>query len=329
MPSVETLGIFRQSLRDVVSRIYEKQIIMYRYTAYGLKINSDIPCPQLTALNNHNNYTPDVHIHVGKVPKSLKNPVAKGVLYEAQPNEFLLRLDEIGAFWVRNGKELIIAPAPSATDDEVRLFLFGSAFGALLHQRGFLVLHASAIETHKKKAALFVGPSGNGKSTIAAAFHKNGHRVLADDICALTLDEKKRPIVAPSFPQIKIWADTAKKMQHETQKLRKVRPQLEKYALPIHKNFCSSPLLVSSIYHLRTHNKDEITITPIEDSQKFRVLLSNTYRARFIDGLAMRGTHFKQASVTASTARILAVTRPSGTFLLEELTTFIEEDLTQ
>ncbi|MCI5180810.1 MAG: hypothetical protein D3911_16120 [Candidatus Electrothrix sp. AW3_4] len=192
-----------------------------------------------------------------------------------------------------------------------------------------MVLHASAIEIHKKKAALFVGPSGNGKSTIAAALHKNGYRMLADDICALTFDKENRPVVIPSFPQIKIWADTANKLQYETKNLRKVRPQLEKYALPIHQNFCTSPLQLSSIYHLTTHNRGEIKITPIENAQKFRVVLGNTYRARFMDGLAMRNSHFKQASVTANTARILAVTRPSGAFLLDELITCIEEDLAQ
>ncbi|MGB5684616.1 MAG: hypothetical protein WBM35_02300 [Candidatus Electrothrix sp.] len=321
MPALQS-----EQLNAGIEEIAEKETIMYHYTAYGLKICSGIPCPQLITLNNDSDFTPDIHIRYGKIPKSLQNPIAKGVLYQARPDEFLLQLDEIGGFWVRNGKEIIISPAPDATDDEVNLFLFGSAFGALLHQRGFLVLHASAIASNKG-AVLFIGPSGNGKSTTAAAFHQCGYRVLSDDICALTLDEKGLPLVIPSFPQIKIWADAAKKMKYETTSLRRVRPQLEKYALPVNESFCSAPLPLSAVYYLGTNNKAELKIEPIEDSAKFKVLLSNTYRARFMDGLEMRDSHFKLAIVTANTARIQRVTRPSGAFQLDELISLIKEDL--
>jgi len=295
----------------------------YYYTAYGLTIAAEILCPPLLALDA--GPTPNVHIRYGSVPEALENPSAKGVLYQAKPDEFLLRLDEIGAFWVRNGNEVIVAPAPNATDDEVLLFLFGSAFGALLHQRGFLVLHASAIET-ERGAVLFVGPSGNGKSTTAAAFHRRGYRVLADDVCALALGEAGHPVVIPAFPQIKVWADTAKKLEQETETLRKVRPQLEKYALPINADFPRNPLPLHAIYHLATHNKAEFELEPMEDSAKFRVLLNNTYRARFLDGLEMRAEHFKLGIATANSAHIRRVVRPSGGFLLDELVEMIERD---
>lgn len=298
---------------------------MNYYTAYDLTIAAEIPCPQLVPLNE-GNPTPDVHIRYGNVPESLENPSAKGVLYQAKPDHFLLRMDGVGAFWVRNGNEVIIEPAPSATDDEVRLFLFGSAFGALLHQRGLFVLHASAIET-EKGAVLFVGPSGNGKSTTAAAFHRRGYRVLADDVCALKLDERGHPLVIPAFPQIKIWADTAKKLERETETMPRVRPQLEKFAWRIHAGFPTEPLPLDTIYHLGTHNKDEFKLEAMEDSAKFRVLLNNTYRARFMDGLEMRGEHFKLGIVISNTAHIMRVIRPSGGFLLDELVEMIEADL--
>ena len=296
----------------------------YYYTAYNLSISSEIVCPQLTQITEPPNGV-DVHIRYGQVPEALEDAVASGVLYQAKPDHFLLRLDEIGAFWVRNGDEIIIEPAPDATDDEVRLFLFGSAFGALLHQRGLFVLHASAIEINKG-AVLFVGPSGNGKSTTAAAFHRRRYRVLADDVCALTLDETDRPVVIPAFPQIKIWSDTAKQLEQETEKLPKVRPQLEKYALRIHADFPTDPLPLYAIYHLTTHNKPEFELKPMEDADKFRVLLNNTYRARFMDGLEMRGSHFKLGIATANTARIQRVIRPSAPFLLDELIDLLEAD---
>ena len=149
----------------------------FHYTAYGLKIESDIECPELLAgEETPGDGTEPVRILLGKVPASLENPRANGVLYQARPGQFLLRLDHIAGYLVSNGAEIVIDRVPGSLDDEVRLFLLGSAFGALLHQRGFLTLHGSAIET-PKGAMGFTGQSGVGKSTLATAFRTRGYPV--------------------------------------------------------------------------------------------------------------------------------------------------------
>ena len=54
--------------------------------------------------------------------------------------EFLLKLDDIARFLVQHGEEILIQPAAESDEDGIRLFLLGSALGALLHQRGRLIL---------------------------------------------------------------------------------------------------------------------------------------------------------------------------------------------
>ena len=71
--------------------------------------------------------------------------------------------------------------AEGSLGSDIRVFLLGSCLGALLHQRGVLALHASAIETDQG-AVLFMGDSGMGKSTTLQAFIKRGYKMLADDI---------------------------------------------------------------------------------------------------------------------------------------------------
>ena len=95
---------------------------------------------------------------------------------------------------MRDGNQIVIDAAPDATDRNVRLFLLGSALGALLHQRGLLPLHANAIDLGGGAVA-FSGHSGAGKSTIAAWFHDRGHRILADDVCVVGFDQSGRALV--------------------------------------------------------------------------------------------------------------------------------------
>ena len=70
---------------------------------------------------------------------------------------------------------------------------------ALLQQRGVMTLHASAIET-QAGAVLFAGPSGIGKSSLAAALVERGNTMLADDVTGVVLDAAGRPVALSAFP---------------------------------------------------------------------------------------------------------------------------------
>jgi hypothetical protein len=296
------------------------------YSAYGLTIASEINSPQLTPLiPPPDNPSADVFIRFGEAPQSLENPVAQGAFFQASPTQFLLHVKTIGSFLVLEGREIIIQPAPQATQEEVNLFLFGSVFGAVLHQRGYLALHASAIVT-PRGSVLFMGNSGHGKSTTAAAFLRRGYQILADDVCALRLDQSGRPVVIPAFPQLKIWADAAEKLNTDIQSLRKVRTQLEKYVLPVQEHFNQAPTPIHALYHLNIHNQPEIRLEKVEDAEQFKMLLDNTYRAHFLDGFKMRGEHFRLAMVVTKSSQFRRVTRPLTPFLLDELVDLIEAD---
>jgi hypothetical protein len=73
-----------------------------------------------------------VTIRFGAVPAHPQRVDDSGVLYQANADQFLLRLPKIAAYLVQNGDEIVIDRAPGATDDEVPLFLLGSCLGALL-----------------------------------------------------------------------------------------------------------------------------------------------------------------------------------------------------
>src|SRR5437588_5282775 len=133
-------------------------MLIYTYHAYGLNISSEIECPELIPAVG----PADVRVRFGLVPETLEN-AAPGVRYQVSARELLLTPDDVAHFWVTNGSDVVIQRAPGAGDEDIRVFLLGSVFGALLHQRGILPLHASAIETFLGAIA-FAGPIGIGKS---------------------------------------------------------------------------------------------------------------------------------------------------------------------
>ena len=72
------------------------------------------------------------------------------------------------ATWrVSGGTEIAIHPFGARDSMEVRLFTLGSGWGTLGYQRGWAMLHGSAV-AGPKGAALFCGPQEAGKSTMAA-----------------------------------------------------------------------------------------------------------------------------------------------------------------
>lgn len=66
------------------------------------------------------------------------------------------------------------------TDNTIAHLLVDQIWPQVLAHRGELVLHAAGVAV-PSGAILFVGPSGRGKSTLAASLHQRGFALLGDD----------------------------------------------------------------------------------------------------------------------------------------------------
>ena len=149
-----------------------------RYYNYaGLRVRSDLPIPEWKIFEEKHPFAaPEVII-------TLRRPAAAAApdLPIVSPDEYYFHIPEAGAYRVRGGHEIIVTPAPKAGQRELRLFLLGSAWGALCCQRGFLSLHSSAIRVGDGAVA-FCGSSGSGKSTAAAWLLNRGFLFAGDDL---------------------------------------------------------------------------------------------------------------------------------------------------
>jgi len=296
----------------------------HQHLAFGLRVRSSLPLPEL--LPAVSTAQSDVEVVYGEVPAELPGALARGVRYQSAPGALRLQVDGVANYLVRDGRRITIARDPAADDDDVRVFLLGSVFGALLHQRQDLVLHGSAIEW-AGEAVVFLGHSGVGKSTLAAAFRKKGHAVLTDDLCVVRPGPDGRMLAYPGFPQTKLWLDSLKQLDVSAEGLRRIRNKLEKRAVPLGGDFVGTPLPVKKLYLLRPHNKDDLKLTAAQGPQKFNILKNHTYRFGFLAGIDGKAGHFQHALKLAQQTPLAVVLRPSGAFLLDELVALVEADL--
>jgi hypothetical protein len=77
-------------------------------------------------------------------------------------------------------KEIIICEMESCSSESVRHLLHDQIIPRILAHEGQLVLHSAGV-AGDAGAILLLGPSGSGKSSLAASLHNSGHPLLGDD----------------------------------------------------------------------------------------------------------------------------------------------------
>lgn len=92
-------------------------------------------------------------------------------------------------------------------EKSLRHLLIDQVVPHLLAADGGLVLHASAVATDEGALA-FVGPSGTGKSSLAAALVTRGATLLADDFLLLRETDDGYQ-ATPAYPSLRLWEDAA------------------------------------------------------------------------------------------------------------------------
>jgi hypothetical protein len=290
------------------------------YNAFGLSFNSDI---ELSPLAISDSKISEVRIIKGAVSETgLDEPTVTKPFMQSSSNELWLHIPQIARFYVINGDTIVVEPAMDADMQSVKLYLLGSCMGAIMYQRNRLVIHGNAIR-FGDECVIFAGASGIGKSTLAAAFVKRGYQILADDLSVI--DE--HGYVQPSYPQVKLWSDTAKKLDIDTSNLERIRLQVKKYAYPLQQEFCTKPLPVKALYILNQHNQEDFIVEPLFGIEKFEPLKRNSYREGYLEGLGLNAEHLKLCASLASKIDISRIIRPLAGFKLDELVELIETDL--
>lgn len=285
----------------------------YGYLAYGYNLISDMPLAQLLPGTDPalDTVTLSRRDSLPEGPQDVKNI---GPFVKAATNYLFMQISEVVDFVALDGTTLLYRPHDGVDLPSLQVFLLGSGLGALLMQRDLLVIHGNAIEIDGV-CVLCVGPSGVGKSTTALALMQRGYRVISDDVCAINAKGQ----IIPGIPHIKLWQEAADNLKVQTAGLSRIRPELEKYRVPMGDSFCGDPIDVRRIYVLSPHNSGDIVCETLKGRDKFLALRGNTYRPRFVDGLGMRSAHFQQITTLSQQVTVKRLKRPSSGFQLDRL----------
>lgn len=293
--------------------------MFHYYNVYQLTVQSALPLPELNPVPQG---VADVVIDCAPLPLPGEAARQLGPYLWQDDQAVILQVPGVAGFRIAAGKQITVDMAPGADADSVRLFLLGSAMGALLHQRGLLVLHGNAVQIGDS-CLVCVGDSGAGKSTLAAALMQRGYPLLADDVVPVN----DRGEAIPGFPRVKLWQDSAERLSVATEGLAAIRPGLQKFQLPTHQAMASRPLPVRWLYVLNQHAEDHFVLTPLQGMARFDVLRAHTYRLRLLQGSGAKPLHLQHCATLSAGARMARLTRPTAGFRLDELVAHILADI--
>lgn len=284
------------------------------YSLFGLRVRSAMPLPELTSASEPG--PPDVAIGVGPVD------VPAGATEGLHPSNgsLVLVIPEIASFRISGGDAIVVDARPGVPERNIRLFLLGSAFGALLHQRGLLPLHANAVEIDGRGVA-FMGPSGAGKSTLAAWFHDCGHRVIADDVCVVRFDQQGRPMACPGLPRFRLWDDAVRFTGRDTDAFSRSYigddEQLEKFDIPIAPaGSTGSEIPLAAVYLLGAGR--DFVIHELRGLDAAQAIFENTYRGSWVAMASAHHAHWRSAARLTQTTKVFRVERQWGLGRLSE-----------
>lgn len=275
------------------------------YRISGLAVRSEIALPGAIGRDVD---AAEVVIRCAPVPDALDDAHTRGPNWQLGADRILMRVPGVARFLLTEGREIAFEMENGLPAHQASAFLVGTIFGMLLHQRGQIVLHASAVAVGSR-AVLFCGSSGAGKSTLAAALDQRGYPVVADDFCAVAFGADGAPVALPDGRQLKLWEHSIRSMDLSDARGGAVRDCLEKFFVQP-QGSCPEGLPIGAVYVLREERPSQpagISRPNVVDASL--LLRVNAYRPLLLQRMGQQAAYFRAATTIAASAGIFHLTR--------------------
>ena len=294
------------------------------YKVFGWNVTSEIALNELWEAESFSKI--DVAIRLGQVPKKLDGAVKNGVGYQVKQGHYLLTIRGVARYMVVKGAEVVIEIDPNAEIEDVKVFLYASVFGALSHLRNALPIHAGAI-AHKDGVYLFAGKTGAGKSTTVAEMQRRGYDVLTDDLTPISFTKDFIPMTTYGIGRIKLWSDALEKLQISYKAEDRIRGELEKFNVFIHKKPESICFKVKKIFILEPYSGEELRFKTLFGKEALIQLIQQTFRYQLLEGFGLKENHFNNCSQLLRGIELILIKVPRAEYKLNELGDWIEKNI--
>ncbi len=292
--------------------------ILDEYNLCGWRVSSDFELPELAPWQGRGQPV-EVTIRRGLVALDKVHsdePHGHVVLEHGS----LFHVAGVARYWVSGGNEIVIDSSPTAEPSMVRLFLLGTVFGLLCHQRGLVPLHASSVVV-AGRAVAFAGRSGVGKSTLAAALGRQGYSVVSDDVCVIEWRSPGLPHVLPFAPKLKLVRDSLSALGLSFECAEIIGSEPEKLNVLGTVGQQREPIPLAAIFHLNIESEETIGKgRQLEQGASALTLLNrNIYRVKPAHQMGRQRALFEATARIAAQVPNHSLTRSSDFSGLEDL----------
>jgi hypothetical protein len=220
---------------------------------------------------------------------TFNEPTEDWLRFARTPEGYLLRFPTCGDFLVSaDAARIQCHPLSGTPRVTVRHLLLDQVIPLVLSRRERIVLHSSAVHT-PLGAIAFAGSSGQGKSTLATSFARDGYPLISDD-CLVLRAQPTRWLALPSYPGVRLWPIAADQflrqeraraadVAHYTAK----RRLSDKEVLP----FAEESVPLRSLFFL-AGDAPSISIEPLSPGRAFMSLVEFAYNLDIQDAAFLK-----------------------------------------
>lgn len=282
-----------------------------QYLVYGLRVSSEIEVPDVPATPFSG--SPDVTVHLAS---PLPEPPPSQRSVEVNGETVTLSWPMLGTYRIESPGRIAVHPLEDDEAlDSLHLPLFGIVFGVLLHLRGYLTLHASAVSIDGNVVG-FMGQKGQGKSTTALALRRAGAGFVSDDVIAALPDgDRLRVFCGP--PSAKAWPASVEAIGNDPDEYRRMFPSMEKRMLTIPTIDPFQVLHLDALYVLE--RSAETSFERIFGTEALLAVLSNSYAQRFMGMHGATGGHLRLSTLAISSSAVFRLRARNGLSELDRL----------
>jgi hypothetical protein len=250
----------------------------------------------------------DVLIREVTNTRTVGNPSYADNYWQMNQNEFALQISGVGDFYACYGNEVEFSLVKGTSKAVIELYLNGSVYGAILHQRMIMPLHASSF-VFKNQGVILCGESGVGKSSLTTAFCQNGAQFLTDDVTPIVFKDGI-PYIQALSDRIKLWDNTLEQLKLEKDGLEIIEQDPGKFYYPyISEKFNAFTLDI--LFVIEIYEKRKVEFKELKGADKFAALRNEIYRWEYL--IAMPETEHKymqQLLYVARHSMVIKVLRP-------------------